>query len=120
MINNFLFVIILLTGTYCTDYTYLFRENAQGFYKTITDNIYFSIDAAGDMAGTAPATQMFFYQAKSDTDAVYRKKENGKNVYVPIRINGSYLYFNSSMNSSADVSFKNMIKFAEKISLPGY
>lgn len=102
--------------TSCSSSAHLFRENAQGTYELLSDpSVHFSIDSTGSMAGT-PETQMFFFQGVSESEAIYTKKSGGTKYYVPIRLDGVILYYNTPNKSSHNVSFKNMTPYARKIS----
>ena len=108
--------ILFLFLTSCSGAAHLFRQNAQGTYELLSDpSVKFSIDTTGSMAGT-PETQMFFYQGISETEAIYTKKVDRVKHYVPIKIDGITLYYNTPQKSSHNVSFNNMIPYAKKIS----
>ncbi len=109
-------IILFLFLISCSNYTYLFRQNAKGTYELLSDpSIKFSIDSTGSMAGT-PETQMFFYQGISETEAIYTKKSDGTKYYVPIKLDNNILYYNTPNKSSHNVSFENMTPYAKKTS----
>ena len=100
----------------CSGSAHLFRQNAKGNYELLSDpSVKFSIDDTGSMAGT-PETQMFFYQGISETEAIYTKKSDSTKYYVPIKLDGIILYYNTPQKSSHNISFKNMTHYAKKIS----
>ena len=108
--------ILFLFLTSCSGAAHLFRQNAQGTYQLLSDpSVQFSIDTTGSMAGT-PETQMFFYQGISESEAIYTKKVDRVKHYVPIKIDGLTLYYNTPQKSSHSVSFNNMVPYAKKIS----
>lgn len=116
MNKSLLSTLLLLFLTSCSGSAHLFRENAKGTYELLSDpSVHFSIDNTGSMAGT-PETQMFFYQGISDTEAIYTKKSDGTKYYVPIKLDGIILYYNTPQKSSHNVSFENMLPYAKKIS----
>ena len=108
--------ILFLFLTSCNGSAYLFRQNAQGTYELLSDpSVQFSIDTSGSMAGT-PETQMFFHQGISESEAIYMKKSDGTKYYVPIKLDGVILYYNTPQKSTHNVSFENMTPYAKKIS----
>lgn len=112
-----LFILLILSSIInaCHNYIQEFINRAEGTYTlTIDPNTTININNRGDMSGT-PSTQLFFYQAKSETEAIYLKKTSTVHYYVPIKIDGLDLLSNTSHSSANSVSFNNMILFANKI-----
>jgi len=98
----------------CSEHAYHFRKAAQGTYQLIDSNKTFTIDTTGSIAGT-PETQLLFYQALSDTDAIYIQRKDHTNSYLALRLDVNHLYYAEGKNHPKKVSFDNLILFAYKI-----
>lgn len=98
----------------CSSDAIVFRKNAVGTYKSVNENVTFSIDDSGDIAG-APNAMFIFYQALSDYDAVYVQRINFKSYYLLFRIDGKQLYKGSLVSRPQDIDFKTLKLYAVRI-----
>lgn len=111
-------IIFFLFLCACSNFAINYRENAQGYYRLISDpSVIVSIDNTGSLSTTSGIT-MFFEQAVSDTEAIYTHKENGTKYYIPIKVEKGILYGNPKKTSRNDVSFQNMTAFATETDSP--
>lgn len=107
-------ILMINTLNSCTSDAIVFRKNAVGTYKIISEETTFSIDDSGDIAG-APNAMFIFYQALSDYDAIYVQRINFKSYYLLFRIDGNQLYKGTLVSKPQDIDFKTLKLYAVRI-----